>query len=317
MQPEKTQASGENPEAVWLSTAEHDGGEGGISLKTKDCFLAGMATVLMTLAAQGQAAKPSPYEGVSRPPVNDTIVANDDADANPPTAKSSAATTTVASNVTPRANMVPTFTVRPVRPPSDSNAQVVTNVLSRPNQLPEGTILKVLLDQQLSTATTQAGSMFSARMMENVTKDGRVVIPMGATVVGRVLSVSEGRRFHGQASIRLRPDEIDLPDGSRFFLHAEVYDMSARKGNKTDSEGDIVSKDNGKKTIAMGAASAGGSAATGAMIAGVPGAIVGAALGAGLVTAHWLMENHQAVLPKNSEVVFGLTEPMSLVPLHD
>ncbi len=286
-------------------------------MKTKDCFLTGMATVLLTLAAQGQAAKPSPYEGVSRPPVNDTIVANDDADANAPTAKSSTATTTVASNVTPRANMVPTFAVRPVRPPSDSNAQIVTNVLSMPNQLPEGTILKVLLDQQLSTATTQAGSMFSARMMENVTKDGRVVIPMGATVVGRVLSVSEGRRFHGQASIRLRPDEIDLPDGSRFFLHAEVYDMSARKGNKTDSEGDIVSKDNGKKTIAMGAASAGGSAATGAMIAGVPGAIVGAALGAGLVTAHWLMENHQAVLPKNSEVVFGLTEPMSLVPLHD
>ncbi|HUZ05580.1 MAG TPA: hypothetical protein VMU62_09485 [Acidobacteriaceae bacterium] len=277
-----------------------------------------MATLLMTLAAQGQAAKPSPYEGVSRPPANESILANDDASANPPAAKTPAhASTTVASNVTPRANMVPTFAVRPVRPPSDSNAQIVTNVLSSPNQLPEGTILKVLLDQQLSTATTQAGSMFSARMMENVTKDGRVVIPMGATVVGRVLSVSEGRRFRGQASIRLRPDEIDLPGGSRFFLHAEVYDMSARKGNKTDSEGDIVSKDNGKKTIAMGAASAGGSAATGAMIAGVPGAIVGAALGAGLVTAHWLMENHQAVLPKNSEVVFGLTEPMSLVPLHD
>ncbi len=283
--------------------------------------------MVLTLAAQGQAAQPSSYEGVSQPPANDPIVANDNAGSTPPDSaaaavsaahpSASATSTAAAGKVALRANAAPTFAVRPVRPRSDADAQVVTAVLSAPNELPEGTILRVMLDQQLSTATTQPGALFSARMMENISKDGRVVIPMGAVVLGRVLSVSEGRRFHGPASIRLRPDEIDLPNGSRFFLHAEVYDMSSRKHTKTDDEGDIVSKDNGKKTLAEGAVTAGGSAATGAMIAGVPGAIVGAAVGAGYVTAHWLFENHQAVLPKNSEVVFGLTEPMSLVPLHD
>ncbi len=293
-------------------------------MKIKRYLTAAMAVMVLTLAAQGQAAKPGAYEGVSQPPANDPIVANDsvaeNSSASTPSSVSTAASTANTGKVAPRANATPTFAVRPVRPVrprSDADAQVVTAVLSAPNQLPEGTILRVLLDQQLSTATTQPGSMFSARMMENVSKDGRVVIPMGAVVLGRVLSVSAGRRFHGPASIRLRPDEIDLPNGSRFFLHAEVYDMSSRKNTKTDNEGNIVSKDNGKKTLAEGAVSAGGSAATGAMIAGVPGAIVGAAVGAGYVTAHWLFENHQAVLPKNSEVVFGLTEPMSLVPLHD
>lgn len=297
----------------------------------------GLTIVLLTISASAQTAKPSPYEGVSQPPASDQILADEDATPTPaaapspklsPSSKPSpapATSVTVASstpipninNGEPIGNPMPRLTMRPLRPRADSDQQIVTSVLSAPNQLPEGTIVKVLLDQQLSTATTQPGALFSARVMENVSKDGRVVIPMGAKLVGRVLSVSEGRRFRGTASIRLRPDEVDLPNGGKFFLHAEVYDMSSRRSNKTDTEGNIVSKDNGKKTFVEGAISAGGTAVTGAMIAGVPGAIVGAAAGAGIVTAHWLLENHQAVLPKNSEVVFGLTEPMSMIPLHD
>ena len=292
----------------------------------RECLLvAGLTVLMLTVTALGQAAKPSPYTGVSQPPADDPIVANDDAAANANVPTAAVVTATPSTNApaapvvtnTVATNSTPNFAVRPLRPRSDSNAQVVTAVLSPPNELPEGTILKVILDQQLSTGTTQPGALFTGRMLENISKDGRVVVPMGATVQGRVLSVSEGRRFHGAASIRLRPDEIDLPDGTKFFLHAEVYDVSTRKANKTDSEGNILSNDNGKKTMMEGAAAAGGAAATGAMIAGVPGAIAGAVVGSSIVTAHWLFENHQAILPKNSEVIFGLTEPMSLVPLHD
>ncbi|HEX4020754.1 MAG TPA: hypothetical protein VHX63_06395 [Acidobacteriaceae bacterium] len=284
----------------------------------------GLAIMLFTLSAQGQTAKPNPYEGVSRPPANDPILANDDPAANPPAQTPAANTATHvapaednANSALPVAmNTTPTLASRPAPAPADPDAEIVLTVPSKPNQLPEGTMLRVMLDQQLSTTTTLPGAPFSARIAENVTKNGRVVIPMGATVIGRVLSVSEGRRFLGSASIRLRPDEIDLPDGTRYFLHAEVYDINSRN-NKTDSEGNIVSTDNGKRTLAEGALMSGGGAAAGALIAGVPGALIGAAAGAGFVTAHWLLANHQAVLPKNSEVVFGLTEPMSLVPLHD
>lgn len=282
--------------------------------------ITGMAIVLFTFSAFAQTAKPSPYEGVAQPPANDPIVANDDSSANSP-AQTSIDKITVPSASVPTQTSVatntPTLAVRPAAEAADPDSEMVLTVPSKPNELPEGTILRVLLDQQLSTSTTQPGSQFSARVAQNVTKDGRVVIPMGATMEGRVLSVSEGRRFRGAASIRLRPDEINLPDGTRYFLHAEVYDISDRNSTKTDNEGNVVSKDNGKRTLAEGALMSGGGAAAGALIAGVPGAIIGAAAGAGYVTAHWLLENHQAVLPKNSEVMFGLTEPMSLVPLRD
>ena len=271
---------------------------------------------MLTGAAQGQTAKPSPYEGVSQPAANDSIEANDGAASNP-ASSSAQAQKPVASAPTQRASSSPTFAVRPVQPQTDADSQVVTEVLAKPNELPEGTVLRVLLDQELSTLGTQPGSMFSGRMLENVTKDGHVVIPMGATVMGRVVSVTQGKRFHGQASIRLRPDEVDLPNGTRFLMHAEVYDMSARKNAKTDDEGNITTKDHTEKTMVEGAVATGGSAATGAMVGGVPGAIVGAAIGVSLTTAHWLFENRQAILPKNSELDLGLTAPMSLVPMHD
>jgi hypothetical protein len=308
-----------------FGVCEHKEGQ---AVQRNGISLLAMAAAMLAFPAQGQTAKPSPYEGVSQPSVNETIDANDANNGDAASARGQAQSqarnhaqaqkpAAAHAAAAQQASATPTFAVRPVQSPTDADSQVVTQVLSKPNELPEGTVLRVLLDQELSTLGTQPGSMFSGRMLENVTKNGHVVIPMGATVLGRVVSVTPGKRFHGPAAIRLRPDEVDLPDGTRYFMHAEVYDMSARKNAKTDDEGNIVTKDHTERTMAEGAASAGGGAATGALVGGVPGAIVGAAIGVSLTTAHWLFENRQAILPKNSELDLGLTAPMSLVPMHD
>ena len=44
--------------------------------------------------------------------------------------------------------------------------------------------------------------------------------------------------------------------------------------------------------------------------------MVGTAVGAGIVTAHWLRTNWSANLPE-STVVFSLTDPMYLNPAQD
>lgn len=291
----------------------------------------GLAAVLVAATAFAQSAKPSPYEGVSHPP-NDAIVTNDLGPANSPTVNTTQTPSVTASQ--PAAHMVtmpavpdnyaehPGLVTRPPSPTYDSastgiDADIVTSVPSGPNQLPEGTAITVSLNQQLSTATTQPGAMFSARVVQPVMKNGRIVIPVGSVVTGRVTSVSSGRRIRGGASIRLRPDEVNLPDGTRYFLHAEVYDMGNPSKVKPDAEGNVVSVDHGKRTIAEAGLFGGGAAAAGFMIAGGPAAWVAGGAAAGYVGAHWLLENHQAILPKNSEVVFGLTQPMSLVSFRE
>jgi len=290
-----------------------------------------LAAAMMAVTAFGQSAKPSPYQGVSHPP-DDAIVTND-LGSTASASTDSSADSAGAISAKPVAHMetVPTspadhdyvqhpglVTRRPVAPANyDADADIVTSVPSGPNQLPEGTTLTVSLDQQLSTATTQPGAIFSARVLRPVMKNNRVVIPVGSTVTGRVTSVSAGRRVTGGASIRLRPDEVVLPDGNRYFLHAEVYDIGNFSKVKPDSEGNVVNVDHGKRTVAEASLLGGGAAAAGFLIAGGPAALVAGGAAAGYIGAHWLLQSHQAVLPKDSEVVFGLTQPMSLVSFHE
>lgn len=294
-----------------------------------------IAAVMMAATAFAQSAKPSPYTGVSHPP-DDAIVTNDLGSSNTAPADADAANPTGSAALTvsqPTAHIEapptspydqdyvkhPGLVSRPAAPADNFNADadIVTSVPSGPNQLPEGTTLTVSLNQQLSTATTQPGSIFSARVIQPVLKNSRTVIPVGSLVTGRITSVSSGRRITGGASIRLRPDEVVLPDGKRYFLHAEVYDIGKFSKVKPDAEGNVVSVDHGKRTLAEAGLFGGGAAAAGIMIAGGPAGLIAGGAAAGYVGAHWLLESHQAVLPKNSEVVFGLTQPMSLVSFHE
>ncbi len=295
----------------------------------KFAIAAGLAVVL-TGTAFGQSAKPSPYTGVSHPP-DEAIVTNDLGPTTAPATSSPDTDTLTVSQPTAHMETMPTsprdrdyvehpgLVSRPAPAPvtDDGDADIVTSVPSGPNQLPEGTTLTVSLEQQLSTATTQPGTIFSARVVQPVMKNNRIVIPVGSTVTGRVTSVSSGRRITGGASIRLRPDEVVLPDGTRYFLHAEVYDLENRSKVKPDSEGNVTSVSHGKRTLAEAGLFGGGAAAAGVMIASGPVGLVAGGAAAGYVGAHWLLENHQAILPKNSEVVFGLTQPMSLVSFHE
>jgi hypothetical protein len=299
-----------------------------------------LAAVMIAATAFGQSAKPSPYQGVSHPP-DDAIVTNDLTPTPPASTTATDAVTPLASQPTAHMEAAPTspqdhdymqhpgLVGRPTNPldadivtapetqPLADDSGIVIRVPSGPNQLPEGTTLMVSLNQALSTSATQPGTIFSARLLAPVMKDNRIVIPIGSTVTGRVTSVSEGRRITGGASIRLRPDEIVLPDGTRYFLHAEVYDLGDSRKVKTGKEGTVVNVAHGKRTLAEASLLGGGAAAAGFMIAGGPAALVLGGAAAGYVGAHWLLESKQAVLPKDSQVVFGLTQPMSLVSFHE
>jgi hypothetical protein len=59
----------------------------------------------------------------------------------------------------------------------------------------------------------------------------------------------------------------------------------------------------------------GAGAAAGAVIGGGVGALVGAGVGAGVSTVMWLKADRQAMLPKDSRLVFSLTAPMDLTPM--
>jgi hypothetical protein len=199
--------------------------------------------------------------------------------------------------------------------PASADFGVVTRVGHDPSELAVGTVIRTRLDQFISTATTQPGSEFSAEVVRDVLQDNKVIVPTGAVILGRVTKVVENRRIVGSSKLRLRPDEIILPDGSHLMLHAQVIDTDAFTNTRADGEGMITTRDNGKKYWGITGATTTTGLIGGALVGGGVGAAVGAAIGAGIGASHFMMAHPTAELPKRSVIIFELTEAMPILPM--
>ncbi len=197
---------------------------------------------------------------------------------------------------------------------AQADGTVVTTVVDRPGEWREGTLRRARLTRQLSTTSTEPGTRFKALLTEPVEKDGRVVMPVGSTIEGRVTTVHGGRRISGVALIHLEAESIVLPDGARYNARLQLIDTDQTRHTKVDREGSLIRRDHPKETLAAVGLATGGGAAAGAVIGGGVGAAVGAGIGAGAGTILWLKTDRQEVVPEQALLVFSLTQAMPLVP---
>ncbi|HEX3966989.1 MAG TPA: hypothetical protein VHW70_03400 [Edaphobacter sp.] len=280
------------------------------------------AVLVLVLAAAPAFAQMS---GVSHP--DSTAITSDDAQTPKLTPRPSAAipaTQVPATTETfgpyvpytgPKAAGAPVVThAIPVENPED--AMIVVDVPEREGELREGTLLRTRIQDTLSTETTLPGTRFSAEVTEPITRNGRVIIPVGSILNGSVTEVRGGRRITGAALLHLETRDVTLPDGTHYIVHAQLIDTGRSDFNVTD-EGTLKKKDHAKETLAVVGGVTGAGAVSGAMIGGGVGAVVGAGIGAGLSTVLWLKQDRQATLPKDVALVFSLTTPMILTPLHE
>jgi hypothetical protein len=196
---------------------------------------------------------------------------------------------------------------------SDPDAGIVTSVPTRPGELPEGTTIRMALNEEISSGGSQAGSDFTGKVAADVLSSGKVVIPQGSEVMGKVVRVTEGRRFGTPATIRLRPDVVVLPDGSRYVLRAQLIGTNSRA--RVDDEGTLKPASQVKKNVIEEGAGIGTGAVAGAIIGGGPGALVGSLIGAGVITTHILVQHPATVkVPKDTTLTLSLTKPMLITP---
>ena len=303
--------------------------------------------------AQQQPSTSDSYQGVSQPPPDDTIVATPDETPNtPPEASAKPSPAIPAPAVTPKAAVqasasgssdpqsrydntdygIVTVPVREsVKSSQDSTGDavlhsrqtpdydIVTSVAGEgsPNQLPEGTEIRVRVAEALSTTQTTVGTPFHGQILVNVMRGGSVIIPSGSTLRGRVVQVTQGHHFGQAATLRLRPDVVILPDGTAYHLVAQVSNSEA-PGTQTGSEGGIEPTSHVVKKTAEYGVGVGTGALVGGELAGPPGLVAGSLVGAGLVTAHLFLQHPEAaVVPAGSEIVFSLTEPLDLTPTRN
>lgn len=303
-------------------------------MKSRLIFAGATLALTGAVAVAQTTAKPSPYEGLSQPPASDVIRATEAPPVVPPPAATAAPTLPAAkpAPVKPAENPdygivetpVTDETAAPMQSPVlkgrngrayDPDADIVTSVPTPKNALAEGTPIHTRLDRELSSSLNGTGTRFTAQVSQDVVQNGRVIIPSGSVVHGRVIHADYGRRIAGHASLQLLADEVVLPDGTHYSMSAVPSMTGSSTGTKVNAEGTIQTRDNPKHLAAQYGIAGGAGAATGMFFGGPTGAIVGTGIGVGVITAHFLVNRQAAVLPAGSALTFGLTRPMAISPI--
>jgi hypothetical protein len=182
--------------------------------------------------------------------------------------------------------------------------------LTRSRQLPAGTAIRMSLEETISGRSRYART-FSGMVTDPILLDGRTIVPAGANISGRIVSVTNPRHIAGRPSMDLRPEQLALPSGEKLRLSASVVDTGRPDQFDVDDEGRIhvrhTKASYSKRETLIGT---GAGAGLGAALGGISGAIVGASVGTGAATTHWLLKRRYGQIPAGTVLILELTRPL-------
>jgi len=169
----------------------------------------------------------------------------------------------------------------------------------------------VRLDTTLATFSNHVGDPFQGKVTQPVVINGNTLIPVGATVEGRITKVNEPRRIAGKPTLGILPEAVIMPTGERYFLDATLVDTNI-PGTDVNGEGQFKGQGHDRRDqLEVGGGAAGGMV-IGGLVGGPVGVLVGGAIGAGGTTTHWLVKHRSAILPAGTELTLELNRPLTM-----
>lgn len=182
----------------------------------------------------------------------------------------------------------------------DPQAQGQPNQPTLPQTLtlPKGTIVRVRVDEWISSDRNSVGDSFSAILDQPIVVNGWVVARRGQAQTGRVSVIKKGG--HGNPS-QLGVDLADLTlvDGQQMPLQTELYQASGGS-----SQG---------RNVATVGTTTGLGAVIGAIAGGGTGAVIGAGLGATAgVIGVMSTQGRPTAIPPETVLSFRLQEPVTI-----
>ncbi len=168
-----------------------------------------------------------------------------------------------------------------------------------------GTLLRISLNEELSTEKNKVGDAFTATLVDAVAgENGEILVPAGATVRGRVVHVQQSGRVGETAVLNVAFEALSF-SGASHPLDATVVQANPERVTR-QSTGEQVGK------VAVGAAAG---AILGRVLGGknkdaVKGAVVGAAAGTAIALG---TADVDAVLKAGSLMVIQTDSPIRVV----
>jgi len=126
--------------------------------------------------------------------------------------------------------------------------------------VPAGTLLHCRTTQTLTTKLNLPGDAFTMSVAEPVTVNGRVAIPAGSTLAGRITRMERPGRITGVGQMGLTVEQITLPDGRSFPLSATLMTVYGAENVKVVGTEGLVKGPSSRvpDLQEMGAGTAGG-----------------------------------------------------------
>lgn len=169
--------------------------------------------------------------------------------------------------------------------------------------VPSGTVLAVEFNETLSSASSQPGDRFTARVVDAVEVDGEVVIDPGSVVVGKVVEAVPAKKIGGTARLNLEFTQLELTSGDESPMSASYYSKAKSQVKKdaatiggATAGGAILGRIIGHKR---------GSEAKGTAI----GAVVGGAVGTGIAASN---KGQEVTIPEGMTVQIELDSPVTV-----
>lgn len=176
-----------------------------------------------------------------------------------------------------------------------------------------GTVIRVRMNNTISSKTTTAGSTFSTTVTEPVySSTGVVVIPTGSTVIGRVDSVKPSKKGGNVGEIDVSFTSVRMPNGRVKAINGSLTELDS-KSAKSDNEGTASGdKTSNRKVKFIGGGGVGG-AVLGGAIGGGKGALIGGIIGGvGGLIAETQTKGEEATVKAGTEFSVYLNQKVAL-----
>lgn len=180
-------------------------------------------------------------------------------------------------------------------------------------KVPAGTKIPLVLENAISTRSAHAGDPVYFQTLYPIIVGGRIVIPAGSYMSGRVLSAKRPGRFKGRGQLVLRLTQLILPNGYTVSLDGVPSDVGSGGGEKMGKEGRIEGPTSRATDAGIIIRSTVYGAGIGAAAAGATGAKAGLGIGAtaGLLGVLFT-RGPEAELPRGTTMNVVLDRPISL-----
>lgn len=215
-----------------------------------------------------------------------------------PAPSARATTTPVAAEPPARPDAVASPEPMPVEAPPPAPAAPPARVFDE-LVVATSSVIGLQVETPVSSERARVEDRVEARVIRDVSVDGRTAIPSGARAIGTVTLVERGGKMKERARLGVRFHTLVLADGTELAMRT---DSILREG---ESPG-------GESARKIGGAAVGG-AILGAIIGGKKGAIVGGATGAAGGSAVVMAgDRNPATLPVGAVVTVRLTAPVTV-----